>query len=89
MNFYELFQSTPEILQNIWEYTFNNPLIVAGAAIGTILGFKLFVLTFRYVYVVLRSKTLVYMKVTLPREESQKDKEKSEVKDFREKISVM
>ncbi|PIR54758.1 hypothetical protein COU74_03345 [Candidatus Peregrinibacteria bacterium CG10_big_fil_rev_8_21_14_0_10_36_19] len=36
-----------------------------------------------------QSKKLVYLKITLPREDSPKDKEKSTEKDFKEKIAIM
>ncbi|MFO0780887.1 MAG: hypothetical protein U0519_03310, partial [Candidatus Gracilibacteria bacterium] len=57
--------------------------------VGLVVAFRVFVALYRYIYIIVRSNSLVYLKVTLPREDSQKDKEKSEEKDFREKISVM
>ncbi len=43
----------------------------------------------RLFYSLNSSKERVYMKITMPRQESQKDKEKATDKDFRERISIM
>lgn len=62
---------------------------VAGVVIFIILA-RFGIRLFHYLYMVLiASKRLVHMKVTLPREESPKDKEKAEEKDFKEKIAIM
>lgn len=89
MNFDELLQNSPEWLQNITAYALTNPWEVLGIVALSFIGFKLFVATYRYIYMVVRANSLVFLKITLPREDSQKDKEKSDEKDFREKISVM
>jgi len=89
MNFDELIQNSPDWLQGSLEYIKTYPLESLGIILLIYFGFKAFVALYRYIYVVLRSRFLVYLKITLPREDSQKDKEKSEEKDFREKISVM
>ena len=52
-------------------------------------GFKYSIWLFRYLVAVKWSKKLVYMKITMPRAETQKDKEKQVEKDFREVIGVM
>lgn len=57
--------------------------------VGLVVGWKLFWFGLRYFYRWSHKKDLVYMKVTMPREESQKDKEKATEKDFREKIGIM
>ena len=54
-----------------------------------VFGFKYFVIVFRYFVALKWSKRLVYMQVTLPRSDTQKDKEKEVEKDFREKIGIM
>lgn len=70
----------------VWEYPFHSVAYVVGAVVGL----KLLAVILRYLYgVFFYSRKLVYLRVTMPREESQKDKEKSEEKDFREKIAVM
>lgn len=89
MNFDELLQNSPEWLQNITAYALTNPWEVLGIVALSFIGFKFFVATYRYIYMVVRANSLVFLKITLPREDSQKDKEKSDEKDFREKISVM
>ncbi len=83
-----------QVLQNqaigLWNLVITYPLEVLIWGIGLVIGWKLAVSTFRYLYMVLvDSRQLVYMKITMPREESQKDKDKAEEKDFKEKISIM
>lgn len=74
----------------IWDVIVANPLAAILALPLAFIGFKIFVATYRYLYMILiASRQLVYLKITMPREESQKDKEKQEEKDFKEKISVM
>lgn len=52
-------------------------------------GFKYFVTIFRYLVAKRWAKKLIYMRITLPRSDTQKDKEKEIEKDFREKIGIM
>lgn len=52
-------------------------------------GFKYFIAIFRYITARIWSKKLIYMRITLPRADTQKDKEKDVEKDFREKIGIM
>lgn len=89
MNFDELLQNGQEWGLAAFDYIKANPLYALGAVIAAFIAFRIFVSFFRYVYVVARRRSLVFLKITLPREDSQKDKEKSEEKDFREKISIM
>jgi len=89
MNFDEIWQNTPEELKAFMSYAQNSPLETLGILVGAVIAFRLFVAFYRYVYMLLRSRSLVFLKIALPREDSQKDKEKSDEKDFREKISVM
>lgn len=52
-------------------------------------GAKYLIELFRYVFALRNSKNLVYLRVTLPRNDTQKDKDKDTEKDFKEKIGVM
>lgn len=54
-----------------------------------LIGFKYLIEVFRYFVAVRKSKDLVYMKIAVPRGDTQKDKEKETDKDFKEKISIM
>ncbi|HLG25549.1 MAG TPA: type IV secretion system DNA-binding domain-containing protein, partial [Candidatus Gracilibacteria bacterium] len=68
----------------------NHPAEYAVLVVGTVIGIKVTIGILRYLYMVLFvSRKLVHLKITLPREESQKDKEKAEEKDFKEKIAIM
>ncbi len=89
MDFNEILQKSLQIAQIAFEYIKNNPLRVFVYLVGFFLAWKLLISLLRYIHVVLRSKSLVFLKITLPREDSQKDKDKAEEKDFREKIAVM
>lgn len=53
------------------------------------IGFKYFVVVFRYIVALMWAKKLVYLRITLPRSDTQKDKDKDVEKDFREKIGIM
>jgi len=70
-----------EIINNIFWWTV---LILA-----VIFGFKYFVVVFRYLMALREAKHLVYMRITLPRTDTQQDKEKATDKDFKEKIGIM
>ncbi|MBI4995191.1 type IV secretion system DNA-binding domain-containing protein [Candidatus Peregrinibacteria bacterium] len=72
-----------------WEFVKANPIEVAVWAVGIIVGWYLFWAVFRYIYWRLNEKNLVYMQITLPRDDSPKDKEKDVEKDFRERIAIM
>jgi hypothetical protein len=73
-----------------WDLIKTHPLETIAIILGVIIGFKFIVKFYRYLYAILIvPRRLVYLKITMPREESQKDKEKAEEKDFKEKISVM
>ncbi len=74
----------------LWEIFQKDPIGIIIYITISIIGIKLSIDIFRYVYAaVFIPPHLVYMKITMPREESQKDKEKSEEKDFKEKIAIM
>ncbi len=79
-----------ETLLQIWDTVRRHPLETGGLLILSIVLLKVLIGTMRFIYhVSVVSPNLVHMKITLPREESQKDKEKSEIKDFKEMIGVM
>lgn len=73
----------------MFEWMLNNWWQTILIFIGLYIGWKVFWLVLRYLYRWRHKKDLVYMKITMPREESQKDKEKATEKDFREKIGIM
>ncbi|HMR01277.1 MAG TPA: hypothetical protein PKA32_02710, partial [Candidatus Gracilibacteria bacterium] len=77
-------------LEQFGRWVIENPLWFLGIT-ATIIAFVVVGLRIsNYLYIVLyASKKFVHMRVSLPREESPKDKEKSEEKDFKEKIAVM
>lgn len=53
------------------------------------LGYKLFWSLLRNIYAYFAAKKRVYIQITMPREESAKDKEHATEKDFKEKIAIM
>ncbi len=57
--------------------------------LGLYIGIKLLFWILRFFYEINSAKKRVYMQITMPREESQKDKEQATEKDFREKIAIM
>lgn len=77
------------VLEMFWQDLITHPVEYVVLVVVLVVGSRLAIEIFRYVHMVLSSRHLVHMKVTLPREESQKDKEKSEEKDFKEKIAIM
>lgn len=89
MNFDDILHGAAEPAQNIWAATWANPLQAFIIVLTVYFGWHFFVWFYRYIYMVIRSRTLIFLKITLPREDSQKDKEKADEKDFREKISIM
>ncbi len=77
------------MLLSIWKYFLANPLKVLIICGLTILALYLILRTVRFMYQYRQSKDLVFLKITMPREESQRDREKETDKDFREKVAVM
>ncbi len=71
------------------QWILDHPVWTLIILIGLYVGWKLFWLALRYVYRWKRRPDMRFIKVTLPREESPKDKEKATEKDFREKIGIM
>jgi len=78
-----------EILKTIWEFVLAHPLQILLWTVGGILALCLGLKILRRVYAGLSLKNRVFFRITMPREDSQKDKEKEVEKDFREKISIM
>lgn len=78
------------ILDWAWPWLIKNPVAIVIGVAGLWIGWKLFKFGFRYAYhMFVTEKNLVYMQITLPREDSPKDKDKDVEKDFREKIGIM
>jgi len=70
-----------------WNFVSTNPILTAVIVIGTPIAIHALIWLFRYFYI--RQTKNVYFRVTLPREDTQKDKEKEVQKDFKEKIAIM
>jgi len=86
----ELIQNTQNLLVAIKDYILQNPLLILLYLVASIITLKLLIALMRFFYATFfYSRHLVYLKITMPREDSTKDKEKAEEKDFREKIAVM
>ncbi len=78
------------IWQTVWETVKKYPLETAVILLVAVIVLKSLVRLIRFLFhITIVAPNLIHMKITLPREESQKDKEKSEVKDFKEMIGVM
>ncbi|KKU80062.1 MAG: hypothetical protein UY05_C0015G0005 [Candidatus Peregrinibacteria bacterium GW2011_GWA2_47_7] len=73
----------------LFQFIVAHPIQIVITVVGIIVGWKIFVGLFRYIAHRFREKNLVYIQVTLPREDSPKDKEKDVEKDFRERIGIM
>lgn len=64
-------------------------LIISAWSLGGIIAMFFGLKILRFFYHIKNSKNLVTLQVTMPRQDSQKDKEKATEKDFREKIGIM
>lgn len=73
----------------MWEEILKNILWLALVIVIGWFVFKYLIAIFRYIVALQRAKKLIYMRVTMPRADTQKDKEKQVEKDFREKIGIM
>ncbi len=71
----------------VWSFTKANPIAIIVVVIGVPLALHFLSWFLRYLYI--GHVKNVYFKVTLPREDSQKDKEKEVQKDLKEKIAIM
>ncbi len=78
-----------EFALKIWELIIDHPVWFILILVGGFVGFKFLLWLLRYLFHIHQGKKLVYLRITLPREDSQKDQQKQNEKDFREKISVM
>lgn len=78
-----------EILNSIASFLVNNWPWLIGSVVGVFVLWKGGWAFLHYMYMFKWAPERVYIQITMPREESQKDKEKSTEKDFREKIAVM
>ncbi|MBI2634285.1 type IV secretory system conjugative DNA transfer family protein [Candidatus Peregrinibacteria bacterium] len=76
-------------MSQILEFIKNNYLIIGLIIAGSIFALWLALAIIRYIYHLHRGKNLVFLRITLPRDDSPKDKDKDTDKDFREKISIM
>ena len=76
--------------QWLWSIALANPWGFFIGLIAIFIGLKFTLWLIRFLYLIFfASKNYVYIRVTQPREESEKDKQKAEEKDFKEKIAIM
>jgi hypothetical protein len=73
----------------IGNFIVEHPLWFTMIIIGVVASYFYILRMTRRIYKILEHKNRVFMKVTMPRDDSQKDKEKEVEKDFREKIALM
>ncbi len=79
-----------QFVSDLGAFLWQNPILSLEISVFSVIGFKILVALVRYAYMIFWApRNHVFLKVTLPREESQKDKEKAEEKDFKEKIAIM
>ncbi|EKD47636.1 MAG: hypothetical protein ACD_65C00350G0002 [uncultured bacterium] len=79
-----------EMLKQVGGQIIGQPWWAICVEVVAIYAFIRFALwAFRFWYFLYRRKHVRYLKITLPREDSQKDKEKATEKDFKEKIAIM
>ncbi len=78
-----------EFILQFWNYITESPIQVFLALIGLYIGWKFGIWLLRNIYHKNQSKNRVYLRITMPREDSAKDKERDTEKDFREKIAIM
>lgn len=76
-------------MQSIWEYLKAEPVKIALIVILGLFAIVFLLKLIRYSYILHQAKKMVFLRITLSREESPKDQEKQVEKDFREKISIM
>ncbi|MDD4627808.1 MAG: type IV secretion system DNA-binding domain-containing protein [Candidatus Peribacteraceae bacterium] len=81
--------TVPDFWGSVGGWYMSAPLRNTGIIILTYLVWKWCKWNFRYVYAVYRSRTLVTMKILLPRSDSKIDQEKRTEKDFKEKVAAM
>jgi len=74
---------------NMLEFIIKHPIWTLVLLIALFILVKKGIWLFRYLTALKWSKKLVYMRITLPRADTAKDKDKQVEKDFREKIGIM
>jgi len=67
----------------------DHPWVILVGLVALYVGFKVALKILRVSHDFYRRHDNVFIRVTMPREETQKDKEKAQDKDFREKIAIM
>lgn len=72
-----------------FDYLIKNPIEIGVWIAVVIVGAPLLFKIYRYIIARIMERYLVILQVTLPREDSPKDKDKDVPKDFREKIAIM
>lgn len=82
----EFINPIEQIAQGDWTIGLINLLIWV---IGVAIAFRIARWTAKAIFISWQNRTHVYLKIRVPREDSQKDNEKKEEKDFKEKVSVM
>lgn len=78
-----------ETIEQAWAWLTENTVMAVSVVIGAFLLWRAFWFSLRYGYHWLNRHRRMYLKITMPREDSQKDKEKAQEKDFRERIAIM
>ncbi len=74
---------------SVWSQIVKNPLEIVIFVLLATISIVIFLRILRFIMRILETRKLIFMRITLPREDSPKDKEKETEKDFREKISIM
>ena len=77
------------ILKAIGGFIVGHPVWFVLIIIGVIFGFRTGVRLMRKIYIKIENKNRIFLRITMPRQDSQKDKDKQVEKDFREKIAIM
>ena len=79
----------PELFLLIWQYLRDNPVKVGSDLVW--IGAALWgaAKNYRWWYHEIKSENLVYMRISVPREDSKMDYERKNEKDFKEKIGIM
>ena len=77
------------ILKAIGGFIVGHPVWFVLIIIGIIFGFRAGVRLMRKIYIKIENKNRIFLRITMPRQDSQKDKDKQVEKDFREKIAIM
>jgi len=79
-----------ETVTQLLQLAINHPIIAILIPILLFITIKLSIWGFRFLWLIKFVKpNLVTIRIQLPRQDSQKDKEKSDVKDFKEQLGIM